>query len=306
MQDAQNNVAWDAVLFMNGSQLHANLVQHAVLMLSGNQTDDVDAATGRAATKLPTESEPYFINSVSAWVEQSSISNNLLLSSSPPKGIREALAPAEPSPLAPFGGAARDVQQFFIYKGTPSAWIINTDAIPIPINNISNPLVVALHQDEGTSPDKSKQLVPLQPKSDGTRTLTCEAFEPDTRVPSVYLGAKSSFVGKSVSFSGNQGFPYAFRHSGWLTHLQDIVLSNNTVSRSLVDVLYANTVIKGLVVEGNTAKSDLVLIKDAALALLQVSRLTCCVQLFWYICRAGSCGKDCMSSLLVFCCTARC
>ena len=275
MQDAQNNVDWDAVLFVNGSQLHGNLVQHAVLLLYAN-VSDIDAAAARAAANPSGKAEPLFTNTVSSWVEQSSIVNNLLLASNATKIIAAALAKGESSQAVTSAGgsAAVNVQQFFLSRGVPSSWVVNNTDTMGATNRITNPLVVALHQDGEDPPEKSKQLVPPKPKEGAPSVSgeTCEDLELDTRAPSVYWGIKSSLVGKGVSFVGNKGFPYALVHeSGWLVHLQDALFREHAVSRSLIEI-GAIAVVKGLRVEKNTAGKQLFSAKYTRLALLEVSR----------------------------------
>jgi hypothetical protein len=271
-QDRQNDVSWDAVLYLGGSRLQANLVQHAVIFLYGNHTEGLDKVTAQATGEgVPKE---LFMNTITAWIEDATVVDNSLLSIQASKTLTEASENLLPSQAADLRrGAAERLQQFFSSRGTPATWSVNSITLPMALN-VSNPLEVTLHQHD-VSPDKDKELLPLRPLRDGNANVSCDGIDRDSeRAPAVYSASFTLLVGRNVSVSRNKGFPHVLRHgAGWLVHLQTIALRDNNVSRSLVEVIYSDTVIKDLTVEDNAAYKQLVMVDSAQLALLQVSKI---------------------------------
>ena len=272
LQDAQNEAIWDAVFFMNATQLHANLVHHAVLLLFGNEAS-IDVAAGRAATNMSGEGgEPLPQNTLSAWVEHSSVTNNLLLSSKATEDITRALTAA--ALTSPGGTAAEYVQQFILSSGTPRQWTING----IHSNNmtkISNPLVVAL-QEGNVAPTVINQLIPLPLDTVASpKEMLCNQTLDDPRAASVYWASAALLVARNVTIAANKGFPSAIWHeAGWLVHMQNLSIYDNVVGQSLVTLMQADAVLKGWVVDNNTASaSKLVSVKNTRLAFMEVSSL---------------------------------
>jgi hypothetical protein len=284
-QARQNAAAWDAVLYIARCHMDSNLVQHAVLMLSGNNTRSINNASANAVVKGQAE---LLHNTFAAWLERCSFNNNTLLSSDAGEKIAAALAAVLTMPPTLANSSDTDTIQvpdlllaLRMPALEPAAWVASSNS-----SNSSAFWPPSVQQQlEDVDEKSSMQLLPLpqDQSAQPAATASCEAFWNTTwpsfqkdalfpRIASVIWGSRGLIAGLGLSVSGNRGFPSALSHDVMFLHLEDSRFEDHTLASRLMEVWMADVVLKRVTIARNEARAtELVLVQNARLAAVEVS-----------------------------------